>query len=367
VSKYFAAWANILRRNKELKVSDDLLIAFIDLSNGPSEAAKAPWPGPPPEAPPSPMLILGAVLKDPDLADHALVILNDPSEGRAAALANEIKNHEGLKSLRFEPIVQSFGLGRDIVEYVKNGGLPPTFLFLDPWGYEDLAIDFLTSALRAWRADCLFLFDYDRVIASINDDSLKSRMASIFGEEELDYVKGSTEQCDRDGHEIIVMDSLIKALRYNNQFKYILPFRFINTNGIISKYHLIFITKYFKSYDLMKYIIDEKKPEGQGQLPSFEYNSPDPRHKTGSAFESLSMPMDELGGLLATEFAGKRISFKDLYKQHSVGRPFTRRHYRLALGDLLKGRQLAAYAPTGERRLKKTIKDAIIVEFVDAL
>ena len=66
-------------------------------------------------------------------------------------------------------------------------------------------------------------------------------------------------------------------------------------------------------------------------VPNFEYSPGDERYPL--LFE-LSRPLDDLKQSLLTECAGQRMTFKELYRTHSVGRAFIDKNYREVLADL---------------------------------
>lgn len=82
-------------------------------------------------------------------------------------------------------------------------------------------------------------------------------------------------------------------------------------------------------------------------VASFEYNPADKRMPL--LFE-LTRPIDELADMLLTDFSGQKISFKNLYEKHSVGKPYIERNYKDVLLQLEASGKIKANPPAQERR-----------------
>ncbi len=94
-------------------------------------------------------------------------------------------------------------------------------------------------------------------------------------------------------------------------------------------HHLLFASKNFRGYDIMKDIMARESSSAPQGVPSFEYNPRD----YSLRFE-LSRPLDELEGQLLNDFAGRTLAMPEIYQKHSVGRPFLEKNYRQALKNL---------------------------------
>lgn len=128
--------------------------------------------------------------------------------------------------------------------------------------------------------------------------------------------------------------ALCDALRDGGN-RYVLPFRFKNDNGTRTSHHLIFLSKNFKGYDIMKGIMYKESTENTEGVASFEYNPKDIYFKQGSLFDMLSRPLEDLKDMLLKEYAGRTIIFDELYREHSVDKPYIeRKNYRIVLREL---------------------------------
>ncbi|ULQ61055.1 hypothetical protein K7I13_07330 [Brucepastera parasyntrophica] len=131
----------------------------------------------------------------------------------------------------------------------------------------------------------------------------------------------------------MVVEELCQALkRYGNKFT--LPFRFKNKTGVRTSHHLIFVSKDFKGYEIMKEIMwKESSSCDEDDIGSFEYNPADNLPQQSLLFQ-LSRPLDDLKEQLVVDFHGKTLKMQEIYRNHCVDRPFIKRNYKTALLEL---------------------------------
>ena len=65
-------------------------------------------------------------------------------------------------------------------------------------------------------------------------------------------------------------------------------------------------------------------------MPSFEHN---PATKDLLYFE-VSRPLDELEDQLLNDFAGRELTMREIYEEHSVGKRFLKNNYKQASQNL---------------------------------
>ena len=136
-----------------------------------------------------------------------------------------------------------------------------------------------------------------------------------------------------------------------------LPFCFKNETGRRTTHHLIFVTKNFKGYEVMKEIMAKSSSLQEQGVPSFSYSPADSKRQA-LLFE-LNRPIDDLKQMLLTEYRGRTIKMRALYEEHSVGRPFLARHYK----EVLKAFEDAGTIETSDRRSTRGFADHIRVRF----
>jgi hypothetical protein len=119
------------------------------------------------------------------------------------------------------------------------------------------------------------------------------------------------------------------------------------------------VSKSFKGYEIMKSIMAKESSNRDQGVPSFEYNPADNRFPT--LFE-LTAPLDELENRLLGEFAGKRLTMKNVYLRHNVGRPYIGKNYKDALRSL-EAKGAISCDPPAARRRAGTMGDATVITF----
>ena len=128
--------------------------------------------------------------------------------------------------------------------------------------------------------------------------------------------------CSQHERELTIVEELGQAFRTMG-YKFVLPFRFRNDEGTRTSHHLIFISKDFVGYNIMKGIMANASSSSTQGVASFEYNPPDKRMPL---FFELNKPIDNLADMLLSEFAGKTLTFDDFYESHSVNKRYTERN-----------------------------------------
>jgi len=240
--------------------------------------------------------------------------------------------------------------------------LAPTLFFIDPWGYKGLSLRLVNSVLKDWGCDCIFFFNYNRISMGLSNDLVRAHMDALFGKERADALREHLEAMAPVDRELAIVEELVQALKEMGG-KYVLPFRFRTASGSRTSHHLIFISKHPKGYEMMKEIMAAESSSADQGVPSLEYNPADARYPV---LFQLSHPLDELEGTLLSHFAGRRISVRQIYEEHNIGRRYVLKNYKDALRNL-ESRDAVTADPPAARRPKRsgevTFADSVSVTF----
>jgi three-Cys-motif partner protein len=355
VSKYFSAWASVMLSVQKRYPGYTQSMAYIDLFAGPgryNDQSKS-----------TPLLVLDTILSDPELRNRMITLFNDRDPANIESLKTAISQISGIERLKYPPVFYNMDVGDEIVKMFKEAALPPSFFFVDPWGYKGLSLDLISSIIKDWGCDCVFFFNYNRINMGVANESIKAHMASIFGEARLAQIREECRGKTPHAREAAVVEALCNALRQNGS-RYVLPFRFKNDDGSRTSHHLIFISKDFRGYEIMKDIMAKESSNTMGGVANFEYNPRDAHYKQGSLFDMLSRPLDDLRDMLLNQYAGKTIGFIELYEQHSVDKPFIKKNYKEVLRALFESGNITAVNPaTGKPPKKGTFADEMRITF----
>jgi predicted DNA-binding protein YlxM (UPF0122 family) len=148
---------------------------------------------------------------------------------------------------------------------------------------------------------------------------------------------------------------------------YVLPFSFRNGTGSRTTHHLIFVSKAFRGYEIMKEIMAQESSEARQGVPSFQYS---PASQKFPTLFDLITPLEDLQEELMIAFAGKDLTMSEIYLQHSVGRPFISRNYKRALNNLEAAGKILADPPAKDRKIQRgerTFAERVKVKFPKAM
>lgn len=347
VAKYFWAWAKVIMSSQN-RANDR--IAYIDLFAGPGryeDGTKS-----------TPILVLETAIQDPKMRERLITIFNDKDDNNSRSLETAIAEIPDINQLRFKPKVQNHEVGDHIVKQFESMRLVPTLFFVDPWGYKGLSLRLVNSVLKDWGCDCLFFFNYNRINMGLNNEAVEEHMNALFGQQRADQLRPRLLTQSPSERELTIVEELSHALKDNGK-RFVLPFRFKNESGKRTSHHLIFVSKHFKGYEIMKGIMAKESSSDSQGVSSFEYN---PADKRQPLLFDLSRPIDDLADMLLEAFAGQTLTMQEIYQQHNVGTPYIARNYKEVLQKLeLEGRIIAN--PSAATRKKNTFGDQVLVTF----
>ena len=132
-----------------------------------------------------------------------------------------------------------------------------------------------------------------------------------------------------------------------------------NKDRTRTSHHLIFVSKHFKGYEIMKEIMAGESSSAEQGVPSFEYS---PASADYPLLFELSRPLDDLGDILLSYFAGRSLTMREVYQEHNVGRRYIKANYKDVLTKLEEAGRISA-DPPAEGRRKHTFPDRVKVTF----
>lgn len=351
IAKYFWAWAKVIIPTAK---QHDNRIAYIDLFAGPGRYKDGTIS--------TPLKILEQAITDPDMSQMLVTLFNDKDAENVGELEKAISELPGIEKMKYKPQIANQEVGTEIVQLFNRMRMVPTFFFVDPWGYKGLSLGLINSVLKNWGCDCIFFFNYNRVNMGLPNEAVKEHMNVLFGEERADQVRGKLNGLGPEGREILIVEELSEALKEMGG-KFVLPFTFRNEKGSRTTHHLIYVSKAFRGYEIMKGIMALESSEADQGVPSFQYS---PASERFPLLFNMTTPLEDLEKELIHKFAGKTLTMHDIYMEHNVGRPFISRNYKRALGNLESAGKVKADPSAAKRRIQKgerTFPDHVKVTF----
>jgi three-Cys-motif partner protein len=336
VLKYFAAWANVMVPIARLGAIERL--RHVDLFAGPGHYRDGTES--------TPLHVLRRVLANPELRLLLEPIFNDKDTNAVSKLASAIQSLEGIQGLRYAPQILNRDVDSRLLESIRLRNDVPALWFLDPWGYKGVSLSLISSMLPAWGSDLIVFFNYNRINAALDNEVLRPNMEALFGRTQLNKLKREIAGLEPAERETCVIEAFAQALREAGG-QHVLPFRFTTEGGRRTSHHLVFVSKHFKGFEIMREIMAKESSSTDQGVASFTFNPADQRFPL--LFE-LWRPLDGLGEMLMTDFAGSRIAMREIYECHSVGRRFVERNYKDALRKLEKEGRIEVEPPERQRK-----------------
>ena len=348
-SKFFWSWAKLVEPRARKHGSK---MAYIDLFAGPGRYEDG--------AISTPLMILETAIAEPKLHDRLVTLFNDKDPELTSKLAAEIRSFPGIEKLKYAPQICCEEIGEEIVACFKELRMIPTLMFVDPWGYKGLSLHLVQAVLKNWGCDCIFFFNYNRVNMGLSNPRVQEHMEALFGEERAQALTETLSTLPPQDRELTIVDELVAAHKEYGA-TYVLPFRFRNEQGTRTSHHLIFATKNFTAYHIMKEIMAKMSSSQVQGVPSFEYSPADERYPR---LFSLNASLDDLGPSLETLFAGRNMSVEEIYKAHSVDTPYVKPNYKEVLMRLEEEGRLTAL-PDRESLKPGTMADRVLITFLE--
>jgi three-Cys-motif partner protein len=329
-------------------------IAYIDLFAGPGRYEHG--------AKSTPVLILEQALEDEQMCQKLVTLFNDKDPQHIQSLATTVSEIPGIERLKHPPKFFEGEVDNRWVDALQSTRLAPTLFFVDPWGYKGLSLRLVNSVLKDWGCDCIFFFNYARVRMGIPNDKVYIHMAALFGQDRAEKLRDVLRETSPVDCEVTIIEALAEALK-DLGGKFVLPFRFKNDDGTRTSHYLIFVTKAFLGYEIMKGIMARGSSAVTQGVANFEYC---PASQNQPLLFELARPLEDLGNTLLEAFAGQTLTTKDIYMAHNIGTPYIFKNYQDALRSLESEGKITTRPPALERRRIKgqvTFAENVVVSF----
>ena len=335
VTKYFSAWARVIMPAARRR---DGKIAYIDLYAGPGRYKDG--------SASTPLLVLETAINDPDISQMLVSLFNDSDRNNIRALEEEIRKLPNIRNLKYKPVVQCAEVDDLAAKYFNETRLIPTFSFIDPFGYKGLSLNIVKGVIKDWGCDCVFFFNYNRINAGISNKFVEPHINALFSKTRADILRATLPALEPWLREATILEELANEIK-DLGGKYVLPFTFKNTSGSRTSHKLIFVTKNFKGYEIMKDIMAKESSTEDEGVPSFTYS---PADASLLLLFSLSQPMSKLRDSLLNKFSGQDVSLNNIYKTHSIDTRYVEKNYREVITKLEDEGVVTAYSTKGQRR-----------------
>jgi len=349
VSKYFDAWASVM--SGAVSQRRDKRIGYIDLFAGPGAYRDG--------KPSTPLLVLQRAIEQPRTRASLVAYFNDGNQENADALRRNIALLPGVEQLSHNPVVTSREINEEFVKQFRRRKLPPSFTFIDPFGYKGLSLDLIESVIKDWGCDCVFFFNYRRVNAAITNAPLRANVDLLFGSDRVDALRETLPSLNPQFRQATILDALVSVIKELRPTAYALPFIFRSEFAERTSHMLIFVSKHFKGYSIMKDIMAKESTTADQGVASFTYSAAD---ASTPLLLPFTRPLSDLRASLLKQFAGQERNLEEIYEAHSPDTPFVEKNYRDVLSQLERESVISVRSKQGRRRLG-TYPDHVFLKF----
>jgi len=338
VTKYFNAWVNVLKQNNER-------LAYIDLFSGPGlyqDGTKS-----------TPIIILEKMVSDIYMKDHIVTLFNEKDPELYNKLVKNTKNVDGIEGLKYSPNITNNIIDYNTPEWFAKRSLIPSFSFIDPAGYAGLSLELMKALGKDHGSDLIFFFNFNEINRGITNYKVEEHMKQLFGQENYLTLLKKINKSPSDREAIIINEMAIALQKAG--LKYVLPFKFKLEGKNRTSHYLIFASKKFLGYRIMKEIMHkagEKDYEGVGK---FEFIPSCDKEKgiQLSIIDLFNSSLEDLETRLLKEYKGKEGTLEKLYEIDGINNKFLIKHYRDIILKLEEEGKIWCNPPSEERRMYK--------------
>ena len=342
ITKYFASRAKIISGTGATKM------VYVDLYAGRGRYDDG--------AESTPLMVLRRAIEDPVVRKSLATIFND--KVHADALRAEIKALPGVETLQYAPSVYNSEVGAATPEVFEKIKMAPSLAFLDPWGYKGLSRELIRSLLKDWGCEVMFFFNYNRVNMDITNATVAKHMEALFGAGRLATLQATLVGLSGDARELAIMAALAEMVReVGGQFT--LPFRFVKDGAERTSHYLIFVTKHFLGYKIMRDVMAKAGWRAADGVAAFEYNSEPP------LFLADGRSIEALAESLTVDLAGM-MTVEEIFERHSPDKLYVMPNYREALLRLEAAGRVTMSPAAADRRPykgKPSLREDVRVTF----
>jgi three-Cys-motif partner protein len=309
----------------------------------------------------TPIAIMKLILENNNYRNKFVTVFNDKNKDYISNLKSAINNLENIKSLKYEPIFLNLELDIKTSDVFDITSIIPSLIFIDPWGYKGVTQKLISSLTKDWGRDAILFFNYNRIRSGIENPKVEEHMKSLFGEKRYLNLCEEINKSDCLDKESLIMNEFREAMKEIG-IEYILTFRFKNEGKEDTSHYIIFLSKNFTAHNIMKKVMASLSSEKIHGVAKFEY-IPD-KVRQLSLKDLYENPLEELKNELLTQYAGKTITFEELFYEHSKNKPFIKNNYKNVLIRLEEEGKILC-DPDKSRRKKNTFSKKVVIKFLD--
>ena len=261
----------------------------------------------------SPVIALKTVAKHKALESattKVTLVFIEKDKNRSDVLKQTLKekfDKDLRENIDYKVIDSNFekSLGGMLDELEKNGEkFPPTFTFIDPFGYSGFSMDLVKRLLAHDKSEVLITF-MTGFINRFLDPTHENTDTELYGSKEFLDAKNISNSKKRIN---FLLELYEKKLKENNSCKYVRSFEMIGKGNKVV-YHLIFGTKHWRGLEVMKKSmlkVDERGMNSFSDRIGFD--------QTFLEFVDDNDKMVDAAKLIFEHFRGQLVHINEIHK-----------------------------------------------------
>ena len=351
VVKYFQAWTRVMVPQMRSKTNARLL--YTDLFCGPGKYDDG--------AISTPLLVLQHAIATPELRDMLVALFNDNDGGRIEQLRRNIDALAGIETLKHKPRLRTGEVDDELIAGFAKVSAIPAFSFIDPFGYRGLSLELVDALMKGWGSDMVLFFPFNRINAALTNKKVAHHVDALFGTKRAERLRELTSGANTEEREQLVIEEFTEALA-DRGYDQIIPYVFEDEEKDRTSHYLIFVSKHWLGYSIMKDIMYRESENRNQGVARFGHVRSVSKRRT-PLLELINRPLDDLGDDLCELFAGQSMTMKRLCERHQdmlKVNPFVPKNYKDVLNQLDEHKRITTSKPS---RRKGTFGDDIIVTF----
>lgn len=278
----------------------------------------------PTEIPGSPQIILDRLTEFDDKFDVAEVIFIEDNDSNFSHLSSVIDETSGYsEKIQLDPIPGRFE--DELLNVINPDRLKcPTFLFIDPFGFNSLDYDVISSAGSTDKVDLLITFMYRHMYRFLDSEAHEDAFDTIFGTSSW---RDDIESVEPENWEALVeyYEHRLKLNGPSNSFSY----KINKSDKNQTLYYLVFGSNSAEGVRTFREVVNNC---GTG---NFAYAPANPQYDRQQM--TLGNTMQETKDFLVNQFQDHRITFREVMQICSAEFPYreqTESDYKAAIKDL---------------------------------
>jgi three-Cys-motif partner protein len=315
-------------------------------------------------SPSTPLELFAKITNDQRLSSVIRMVFNDRKAQSVLRLRELMVAHPGYSALRYPPIFAHGEVDEELVAGLRAGlPHPPSFAFLDPFGYKGITRGVLSNMLQDYGSDVLFFFNYHAIkrVLSNPNEKLRGHVEALLGVEAVRELRQLfAESDDERKNESAVLDALRQSMRSIDGHD-VLTFAFRRRSGHAS-HHLAFVSKHVRGYQKAKEAMARYSSWFyDDDIPSLEYITPG--YETRLPIEADAPSLSKLKLLLVRRLRGQRAGLQEAYDAVTFRTPYVQRNVRAALVSLVRDDGAPLYIGDAQGKLRGSLlpRDARVV------